>query len=94
MPLLKDKQAEVILDGNGVGNKKRTAYGYYVNFDRPDGFFADVRNAVGKTVFELHDTQIIESGLMRHKRDVSGLRDYLVGQGLMDRQQMLLLMAA
>ena len=82
------------MDGNGTGDNKKAAYGYYVNFDRPDGFFADVRNALGKTVFELRDIQIIESGLMRHKRDVSGLREYLVGQGLMERQQMLLLMAA
>jgi hypothetical protein len=82
------------MDGNGIGDKKKGAYGYYVNFDRPDAFFADVRNALGKTDFELHDTQIIESGLMRHKRDVSGLREYLVGQGLMEGQQMLLLMAA
>lgn len=75
-------------------DKKEQAYGYYVNFDRPDGFFADVRNTLGKTVFEIRDTEIIESGLMRHKRDVSGLRDYLVEQGLMDRRQLLLLMAA
>lgn len=74
--------------------KKEQAYGYYVNFDRPDGFFADVRNTLGKTVFEIRDTEIIDSGLMRHKRDVSGLRDYLVEQGLMDRRQLLLLMAA
>lgn len=78
----------------GDTSKKGEAFGYYVNFDRPDGFFADVRNTLGVTVFELHDTNIIESGLMRHKRDVTGLRQYLVGQGLMDRRQMLLLMAA
>lgn len=75
-------------------DKKEQAYGYYVNFDRPDGFFADVRNTLGKTVFEIRDTEIIDAGLMRHKRDVSGLRDYLVEQGLMDRRQLLLLMAA
>lgn len=79
---------------NKICDKKDQAYGYYVNFDRPDGFFADVRNTLGKTVFELHDTRIIESGQMRHKRDVSGLREYLVDQGLMDSRQMLLLMAA
>lgn len=79
---------------NGISDKKDRAYGYYVNFDRPDGFFADVRNTLGKTVFELHDTQIIDAGLMRHKRDVNGLRDYLVEQGLMDRSHLLLLMAA
>ena len=79
----------------GRGNRgDEGAYGYYVNFDRPEGFFADVRNAVGKTVFELHDTKIIELGVMRHKRDVAGLREYLVDRGLMDRRQMLLLMAA
>lgn len=82
------------MDINGFGRNRDGAYGYYVNFDRPDGFFADVRNTLGKTVFELHDTSIIESGLMRHKRDVSGLREYLVEQGLMDRRQLLLLMAA
>ena len=77
-----------------VARKNDGAYGYYVNFDRPDGFFADVRNTLGHTVFEIHDTQIIDSGLMRHKRDVTGLRDYLVDQGVMNRRQMLLLMAA
>lgn len=70
------------------------AFGYYVNFDRSDEFFADVRNTIGKTVFELHDTSIIDLGLMRHKRDVGGLRDYLIAQGLMDDRQILLLMAA
>lgn len=79
---------------NKIRDRKDEVFGYYVNFDRPDGFFADVRNTLGKTVFELHDTQIIESGLMRHKRDVNGLRDYLVEQGLMERRQLLLLMAA
>jgi hypothetical protein len=83
-----------IVFNNGFSERRDRAYGYYVNFDRPDGFFADVRNTLGKTVFELHDTQIIEAGVMCHKRDVAGLRDYLVEQGLMDRSHMLLLMAA
>ena len=82
------------MEDSSFGRGREGAYGYYVNFDRPDGFFADVRNTLGKTVFEIHDTSIIESGQMRHKRDVSGLRNYLVDQGLMDRRQMLLLMAA
>lgn len=69
-------------------------FGYYVNFDRPEGFFADVRNTVGQTVFELRDTSIIEVGAMRHKRDVSGLRSYLVKEGVMTPDQILLLMAA
>ena len=69
-------------------------FGYYVNFDRPEGFFADVRNTVGKTVFEMRDTSIIEVGAMRHKRDVAGLRNYLVREGVMTPQQVLLLMAA
>lgn len=73
---------------------KSEAYGYYVNFDCPGNFFADVRNELGKTIFELHDTQIIDSGIMRHKRDINGLRQVLVARGLMDRRQMLLLMAA
>ena len=79
---------------NGISHMNNEAYGYYVNFDRPDSFFADVRNTLGKTVFEIHDTRIFESGLMRHKRDVNGLRQHLVEQGLMDLRQMLLLMAA
>jgi hypothetical protein len=74
--------------------KKTEAYGYYVNFDRPGNFFADVRNTLGKTIFEIHDTEIIDCGLMRHKRDINGLRQVLVARGLMDRRQMLLLMAA
>ena len=74
--------------------KTAAAFGYYVNFDKPDNFFADVRNALGKTVFELRDTQIIEAGVMADKRDVRGLRNFLVERGVMQGDQMLLLMAA
>jgi hypothetical protein len=73
---------------------KTDVYGYYVNFDRPEGFFADVRNTVGKTVFAMRDTTIVEAGVMRHKRDVHGLRNYLVKEGVMAPDQILLLMAA
>ena len=77
-----------------IREKKRDAFGYYVNFDRPDGFFADVRNAVGKTVYELRDTTIVDTGTMRHKHDVLGLRNHLVKEGVMTPDQILLLMAA
>lgn len=69
-------------------------FGYYVNLDRPEGFFADVRNTLGKTVFEMRDTSVIDQGGMRHKRDISGLRNYLVQRGVMTPDQILLLMAA
>lgn len=74
--------------------KRQAAFGYYVNFDKPDQFFADVRNALGKTVFELRDTEIIDSGVMSDKRDVAGLREFLIERGVMHNDEMLLLMAA
>ena len=75
-------------------NNRLSVYGYYVNFDRPEEFFADVRDTVGQTIFELRDTSIIEIGAMQHKRDVNGLRRYLVREGVMAPDQILLLMAA
>lgn len=69
-------------------------FGYYVNFDKPDNFFADVRDGLGHTVFELRDTRIVEAGVMTDKHDVRGLRNFLVERGVMQGDQMLLLMAA
>lgn len=77
-----------------TANNRLSVFGYYVNFDRPEEFFADVRNTVGETIFELRDMSIIELGAMQHKRDVNGLRRYLVREGVMAPDQILLLMAA
>lgn len=57
-------------------------YGYYINLDERGEFYADVRNALGSTVYEIHagdpeEGSIFEDGFMRHKHDVEGLTDYL-----------------
>lgn len=65
-------------------------FGYYVNLDERGDFYADVRNPVGETIFEIHAEEdgsiaLIEDGFMRHKTDLDGLRAHLVDLGLIDR---------
>lgn len=62
-------------------------YGFYVNLDEREAFFADVRDRAGNTVFELRSgddgrIDLVEDGFMRHGRDIGGLRTYLVGTGV------------
>jgi hypothetical protein len=50
-------------------------------------FYADIRDPSGETVFELRAEEdgsigLIEDGFMRHKTDLSGLREHLVDLGL------------
>lgn len=60
-------------------------YGYYVNLDERGSFYADVRDAGGKTVFEVRAgneldddvSSLVDDGFMRDLRDTQGLTDYL-----------------
>lgn len=60
-------------------------YGYYIDLDERGSFEADVRDADGKTVYEVKagnslsedETSIFDDGFMRDKSDVSGLASYL-----------------
>ena len=50
---------------------------YFINLDERGEFYADVRDQVGETVFEIHGFDIFEDGFMKHKTDLKGLTDYL-----------------
>ena len=70
-------------------------FGYYVNLDERGDFYADVRDPSGETVFELRTEgdgtiALIEDGFMRHKTDLEGLHDHLVGLGLIGKDADLL----
>lgn len=58
-------------------------YEYWINLDERGEFFADVRDADGKTILETHsnldgEIDLVTDGYMRHGRDLAGLREYLV----------------
>ena len=78
---------------DGLGGP--AAYAYHINLDERGTFYADVRDASGKTVFEIkiddgepdcdhwNDGNIFEDGFMKHKHDMAGLKEYLVSLGHM-----------
>jgi hypothetical protein len=63
---------------------------YFINLDERGSFSADVRDAAGKTLFEIKagneleegETSIFEDGFMKHKHDMDGLADYLTDLGI------------
>lgn len=62
-------------------------FGYSINLDERGEFYADVRDASGESVFEIHAPDadggsIFEDGFMRHKDDLIGLQSYLVDLGV------------
>lgn len=59
---------------------------YYVHLDEPGEFYADVRDAYGKTVFEI-DGVVFKPGIMDHGRDLDGLKGHLIQIGLMTSGQ-------
>ncbi|NWC83883.1 hypothetical protein HX798_26880 [Pseudomonas putida] len=63
---------------------------YHVALDEPGEFYADVRDAYGKTVFEI-DGSVSQSGVMVHGWDVLGLKRHLVQLGVMTASQELVL---
>lgn len=62
---------------------------FHVNLDERGEYYADVRNAYDKTVFEIFGSEIIEDGFMQSKSDLEGLKAYLVQLGIMTLDQML-----
>ena len=60
-------------------------FGYYINLDERGDFYADVRDAVGKTVFEVRgggslsedESSLVDDGFMADLRDLEGLTNYL-----------------
>ncbi|HGM7876907.1 TPA: hypothetical protein ACKRQV_000238 [Pseudomonas aeruginosa] len=63
---------------------------YHVNIDSDGEFYADVRDAYGKTVFEV-DGDPAASGLMTSGYDLKGLKRVLVENGLMQPKQLLVM---
>jgi hypothetical protein len=59
---------------------------YHINLDEEGEFYADVRDAYGKTVFEIDGT-VYKPGVMAHERDLDGLKGYLVRLGVMKTSQ-------
>jgi hypothetical protein len=67
------------MDGSEVGSFLT----YFINLDERGEFYADVRNAFDKTVFEISGFEIFEDGFMSNKDDLEGLSMYLVQLGVM-----------
>lgn len=65
-------------------------YGYYINLDERGEFYADVRDAEGKSVFEIFEgsrlgedeSSIFDDGFMRDKHDLPGLSEHLRNLGV------------
>jgi hypothetical protein len=53
-------------------------YAYFINTDERGEFNADVRDADGRTVFEITNLEPIEDGFMSNANDLDGLKDWLI----------------
>lgn len=63
-------------------------YGFYVNLDERGEYKADVRNALGATVFEYSTNdegriELVDDGFLKHARDLDGLAEYLCENGIL-----------
>lgn len=67
LPLPKD--IRVVWDG---------PYGYSINLDERGEFRADVRDALGQSVYEIEGFDLFEDGFMKNKHDLGGLAAMLV----------------
>ena len=64
---------------------KSNIYTYHINLNERGSFIADVRNAKGKTVYEIKagdelgedETSIFDDGYMKNIHDIGGLEEYL-----------------
>ena len=56
---------------------------YFINLDERGEFYADVRDGSNNTILEIKGFDIFEDGWMRNKNDLMGLRNHLVGLGVM-----------
>uniref|UniRef100_E6QW74 Uncharacterized protein n=1 Tax=mine drainage metagenome TaxID=410659 RepID=E6QW74_9ZZZZ len=55
---------------------------YFINLDERGEFYADVRDDSNNTIFEIKGFDVFEDGWMRNKRDLKGLKNYLVDLGV------------
>ncbi|BDC78576.1 hypothetical protein L4Z68_002395 [Pseudomonas aeruginosa] len=63
---------------------------YFINLHERGDFYADVRNAYDRTVFEISGFDIFEDGFMKDQDDLDGLKEYLVSLGIMTATQSLI----
>jgi len=71
---------------------KRNIFQYCINLDERGEFYADVRNANDKTVFEINTEdmqQLCEDGFMKHTKDIQGLQSYLKSMRIIPDQAVL-----
>lgn len=61
---------------------EKPTFQYFVNLDERGEFFADVRDADGNTVYEIHGFDIFEDGYMEHAKDLRGLHETLIEWGI------------
>ncbi len=62
---------------------ERKTFLYFINLDERGEFYADVRDDSNNSIFEIKGFGIFEDGWMRNKNDLMGLRNHLVGLGVM-----------
>lgn len=84
-----EEAAEYLIEYYG-NEPEYEIFEYFINLDERGEFYADVRNEQGKTVFEFKGYDIFEDGFMGHKHDLDGLKEYLVGLGLMKKEDELI----
>jgi hypothetical protein len=61
----------------------KKTYLYFISLDERGEFYADVRDGSNNTIFEIKGFDIFEDGWMRNKSDLKGLKNHLVGLGVM-----------
>jgi hypothetical protein len=64
--------------------RKYNTYFYHIDLDERGYFYADVRKNDENTVFEIKGFDIFEDGFMKHKKDMNGLKDYLIHLKIMN----------
>jgi len=62
---------------------EKKTYLYFINLDERGEFYADVRDGSNNSIFEIKGFDIFEDGWMRNKSDLKGLKNHLVGLGVM-----------
>jgi hypothetical protein len=89
----KVKKAGISLDTDEDVEPEKTTYYYFIDLDERGDFYADVRKDgdQGETVFEIHGFDIFEDGFMSDKKDLAGLREYLVNVGIIEKEDDVLL---
>jgi len=69
--------------GQKTGWLDSNIYTYHINLDERGEFYADIRKNDDETVFEIKGSQIFEDGFMKNKKDMVGLKEYLVSHRIM-----------